>query len=52
MTRQCMTALTPHHSDDLMEVYVGRVEPVTLCGYHAFGHGVQASLDHPREDVA
>lgn len=40
----CQTTLTEHHSDDLLTVYVGRPEPVTLCGYHAIGHGVAACL--------
>ncbi len=30
----------PHHSDDLIEVYTGRVDPDLLCGFHAMKRGL------------
>lgn len=30
----CESTATPHHSDDLIEVYTGTTTPRILCGYH------------------
>lgn len=31
----CQFTSSDNHSDDLVKVFVGRDEPVTLCGYHS-----------------
>lgn len=34
-TSACEFSTGSHHSDDLVEVFVGRKRPVKLCGYHS-----------------
>jgi len=36
----CDSAISPHHSDDLIEVYAGSVEPRYICGYHIVREGL------------
>lgn len=31
----CRYAVAAHHSDDLVDVFIGKTLPVTLCGFHA-----------------
>lgn len=40
-----------HHSDDLLEVWYGHVEPVYICGFHEQRFSVPGSRKSPLPSV-